>query len=258
MRRGDPLLPPPAYARLRKLLPPQRVQFPDGRRAWLLTRHAQIRAALSNPHIRSDGAKGNLPTLVPETRALSFFHMDGPEHLRLRHMATPALSTSAVRRITPWLRQTTAELLDTMSTGPQQADLVTGLADPLATRTIATVLGVPRADHAYFRQRAQIVTSAASGQQDFDVAMKELRIFLEHLITTRQRDTGHDLVSQLCARYLPTGELSRADLVAMITLLLLAGHAVAHQITLSTLLLLRNPGQWETPPSGPGADPTGR
>jgi cytochrome P450 len=245
MWRRDPLVPPPAYGELRRLLTPQRVQLADGRQAWLLTGYDQIRAAMRNPRIRSDGANANLPTLVPETRALSFFHLDGPEHLRLRHMAIPALSGSAVRRMTPLLRQTTAELLDAMSAGPRPADLVADLADPLATRMIAGLLGVPRADHAYFRRRAQIVTSAASSPQDFALAMEELRMFLEHLITTRLRDGGPDLVSRLCTRYLRTGEVSRDDVVAMTTLLLLAGHAVAHQIALSTLLLLRAPEQWD-------------
>ena len=60
MSRSCPLSPPPDYERLRQEQPVARVRTPGGW-AWLVTRHADVRAVLTDPRFSSDRRHPGFP-----------------------------------------------------------------------------------------------------------------------------------------------------------------------------------------------------
>jgi cytochrome P450 len=245
MPREDPLLPPPGYAALRHG-PPRVVQFADGRKAWLVTRYRDIAAGLADPSLSSDSTAPGFPAVIPispDSRALSFFRMDAPEHRRLRNMAAPYFTARALGRFRADVRELVYRLLENMRRGPKPCDLVEAFTDPLPTLVIGRMLGVPDADRAFFRANAKVVTAASGDRAAADDSYRELAGYLRRLIAEKERTPRDDVISKILEREAATGGLSRDDLVSMTLLLLLASHATANQIALSVLLLVDDPSQ---------------
>ena len=89
LSRSCPLTPPPDYARLRAEQPVTRVRTFDGS-AWLVTRHADVRAVLGDPRFSSDRRNPGFPRLAPGQGTLAdnlgpvLIGMDPPQHTAAR------------------------------------------------------------------------------------------------------------------------------------------------------------------------------
>jgi cytochrome P450 len=255
MPREDPLLPPPGYAALRQG-PPRVVRLADGRRAWLVTRYRDVAAGLAEPSLSSDSTAPGFPAVIPispDSRALSFFRMDPPEHRRLRGMVAPYFTARALGRFRADVRTVVERLLEGMRRGPKPCDLVGAFTDPLPTLVIGRMFGVPDTDQTFFRQHARVVTAAAGNRDTADGSYRELAGYLRHLIAEKERTPRDDVISKILEREVVTGRLSRDDLVSMSLLVLLASHATANQIALSVLLLADAPDRFTRLRNNPGA-----
>jgi cytochrome P450 len=70
----------------------------------------------------------------------------------------------------------------------------------------------------------------------------ELSGYLDDLVREKELRPTDDITSRLATEYVATGELEHDDLVAMVRLILVAGHeTTANQISLSILLMLQQP-----------------
>lgn len=253
MNRGScPFDPPAALAQLRDERPVTRVTLWDGRPAWLVTRYADVRAALSDPRISADVRRPGFPQLGPgrigrpEGATPPFIVQDDPEHSRLRKMLISDFTMRATESLRPMITDIVAELLDAMAAGPRSGDLVEAFALPLPSLVICRLLGVPYADHAMFQSlSAQLLTFTAEGGAAMR-ASEELRGYLRELVWSKlaAADPGDDLLGKLVARRVRSGELDLEEAVGMASLLLVAGHeTTANQIALGTAVLLQNPDQ---------------
>ncbi|CAM5594876.1 Cytochrome P450-SU2 [Streptomyces alboniger] len=151
---------PPALSRWQEEEPVRRISVESGGSAWLVTRHEDVRTALSDhrlsadrnlpgfPHMRADE-----PPMPPGT----FSQYDPPEHSRIRRMLTKAFMPKNVEKLKPLIRATVAELLDTMERQPQPADLYRDFAVRLPTLTMCELLGVPYQDRAVFQENTQAI-----------------------------------------------------------------------------------------------------
>ena len=84
-----PFAPPPAYEEARREAPVTRVRLWDGSTAWMITRHADVRAVLGDRRFSADAGKDGFPFLSAGRKTIStsnasFIRMDDPEHARLR------------------------------------------------------------------------------------------------------------------------------------------------------------------------------
>ena len=90
VQRTCPFSPPPEYERMRADAPVSRVGLPGGRSAWVLTRHEDARAMLTDRRFSSDRTKPGFPLLVADARKVltgampSLIGMDPPEHGEVR------------------------------------------------------------------------------------------------------------------------------------------------------------------------------
>lgn len=251
MPRADrcPFDPPPALRQLRDEAPVSKVRLWDGSTPWLITRHADQRALLSDPRVSADVGRENYPHPTDATRARreqakTFISMDEPEHGRQRRMVTGPFAVKRVEAMRPAIQRIVDGLIDDMLSGPGPVDLVQAFALPVPSMVICELLGVPYADHDFFQQTSRILINREMPADTVLNAQRQLVGYLEELVGRKLREPAVDLLSKLAAEQVSTGSLTRHDLASMGFLLLVAGHeTTANMIALGTLALLENPGQ---------------
>lgn len=244
MQRTCPWQPPPGYAELRKE-PPQRVRLPSGARAWLITRHEDVRTALGDPKLSADHNNPGYPLRIqvpPTPRGQSFLRMDDPEHGRLRRMVLPQFTARASKAMRPTVERFIGELLDELAQAPKPADLVAAFTQPLPCMVVGSILGVADADQRVFAKMTRAILAQDTTPQEVYAAALDMGAYLERLIAEKQQNPGDDLLSDLATKHVAAGQLTIDDLVAMARLILVAGYeTTAKQLALSVFALLRSP-----------------
>lgn len=249
--RSDPY---PVYAELRTREPVHRLSRSGERSVWLVTRYGDVDRALRDPALSKNARRvlprDQLPQLPDAVRPL-FKHMllsDPPHHTRLRSLVSRAFTPRLVEAQRDRVHQIAGQLVDAVEDDGAM-DLVDQYAFPLPMRVITHFLGVPGSDADRFRQWSQVVVDAPAAlgmppsAQLLDV-LAEFRAYLLDLFDRKRRDPADDLVSALVLAEDVDGTLSEDELVAMVFLLLIAGHeTTVGLIGNSVLALLRHPDQ---------------
>ncbi len=243
------------YGRLRKDNPVCPITLPDGRIVWLITRYDDVAAALKDPRFAKNPQNapmtGPKPPWVPKfflplTR--NMLDLDPPDHTRLRALVQKAFTPRMVEGLRRRIEALTDELLEKVRTRGR-FDLIHEYALPIPTTVIAETLGVPANDRRRFhRWSSAIVASDPSGWRMLRAIPRvaAFLLYIRRLIRKRRAAPAEDLVSALVAVEEEGERLSEDELVAMIFLLLVAGHeTTVNLIGNGTLTLLRHPDQME-------------
>ncbi|HKJ23372.1 MAG TPA: cytochrome P450 [Myxococcota bacterium] len=175
--------------------------------------------------------------------------LDGPEHRRLRKLVSKAFTPRRVAQLRPQLEATVDELLERVAeTG--QMEVVSDLAYPLPVMAIADLMGVPRDDHARFRGWAARLVQlldpfqGRGGAKPMMEATHEIFDYFRVLLAERRAHPTDDLLSAMIAAEEDGERLEEIDLLALSSLLLVAGHeTTSNLIASSVLLLLRFPDE---------------
>jgi len=240
------------YDRLREEQPVVPVTLPRGLRVWLVTRFADVRAALADQRLRKDHermralVRERLPngtgTMFTSALAAHMLNSDPPDHDRLRNLVNAAFTTRRVRDMRPRIEDIAQALLDHL--GPaEKIDLVPSFAFPLPVTVICELLGVPARDRDEFRSWTNTLLST-SGMEDARAASVSMTTYLTDLVATKRADPGPDMLSALVATRDSGDRLTETELISMAFLLLVAGHeTTVNLIGNGMLALLRNPGQ---------------
>lgn len=262
--------PDPHFARLRAERPVVRVEVAGGGHAWLVTRHADVRAVLEDSRFsRAAVYEPGAPKFeglfqAPPGMIVS---LDAPEHTRLRALASQAFDAARVEAMRPRVRELVAGLLDAMEADGQtadgrQADLLDRFAVPLALTVICELLGVPVEDrdrfHTWVRQFA-----AVGGPEEEAVAGREnLGAYIAGLVAEKRERPADDVLSALIAARLDDERLGAArlneqELIVFGYTLLGAGFdSTASQIANSVLALIaHHPDTWRELGRAPEAVP---
>ncbi|MFI8993161.1 cytochrome P450 [Streptomyces sp. NPDC053542] len=247
---GCPFDPPAELGRMRIEEPIKKISLPDGSWAWLVTRYADIRAILGDTRFSSDTTTPGYPlsgmTGGANQENRGFIRMDPPEHTRLRRMVTREFMVKKVEALRPEIQRITDELCDAMQTaklnGADSVDLVEALALPVPSIVIGLLLGVPYEDHEIFQGLTGKLLSRTIPQEEADAARKELRAYLDGLVTAKAADPGDDILSRLIVEQQRTGEIDHDEVIGFAALLLVAGHeTTANMIGLSALSMMGEP-----------------
>jgi cytochrome P450 len=189
--------PPDKLVELRAREPVSRVEF-DGGPAWLLTRHADVRAVLIDP--RFAPYIPGVPMEVDEANSTGMlFLMHGAPHARLRRVLARALSARRVAALRPAVQQLADAALATLTAHGPPADLMRGFAGPLAAGTLSELLGVGLAERPGFEDMITDVNALFATHDVTDAAERgqELAAFLARLVAERRAEPGPDLLSEL-------------------------------------------------------------
>lgn len=227
---------------------------------WILTRYADAAAVLRNPRFSSDHrhAQGEVafasaqrdPELL-ERRSTAMLFSDPPDHTRLRGLVNKAFTPRTVEGLRPRIGRIASDLLD-RAEGAGGMDLVADFAYPLPLTVISEMLGVPPEDRETFKAWSttlaanldplippEAVARAMAAGDAFDE-------YFRALIAERRARPRDDLLSALIAAEEAGDRLTEDELLATLTLLLVAGHeTTVNLIGNGTLALLRNPGELE-------------
>jgi cytochrome P450 len=260
----------PLYRTLQRIDPVH--ESPIG--IWVLTRHADVAAALRHPRMsvvednadesalrlgfitllgkvlgrESGSIGGRSPYFEVFERVMLF--KDPPDHTRLRTLVSKAFTPRAVEAIEPRVHEVVAELLAAVSARGRM-DLMTELAYPLPARIICELLGVPASDQHVIVDAAPALATGLDPKpmrtpavvDAANRAIERLTAYLDGLIGERRRHPGDDLLTRLVEAEDDGDRLTHDELVAMIVLLLIAGHeTTANLLGNGMLALLRDQG----------------
>ena len=245
--RQCPFDPPPQYAAARAEGPLLAVSLWNGKRAWVVTRHAQIRAILMDD-TRFSGRMGHpdFPSVTPARVAVdrnerAFVGMDNPEHDRYRRLFTREFSVRRMQALIPKMQSLADGLIDELIDAGPPADLVTSLAVKYPSLVMSALFGSPYADHAFIIRCAVARHGLTQSTQEAEVKARELAAYVRRLIDTKEAGPGDDMVSRIIDEHVKTGHLSRDDFAEIGAMILRAGHdTTTNMIGMGTLLLLRD------------------
>ncbi|MFI0901511.1 cytochrome P450 [Streptomyces sp. NPDC020983] len=245
--REDPY---PLYARALEAGPVLDV----GGGLYLVCGYDAVNRALRNPAFGVTGAQAS-----PEDRdahdaisllARSVLENDPPEHTRMRALMNSVFTPRRVAAYEPMVAAVVGELLDGLAaSGADGApvDFMTAFASPLPLTVICEMLGVPAADRHLFRTLAADLTIALEFVADpaallpADAAAVRLAGYFRDLVAERRAHPreSEDLVGALlAARDSDDGRLSEGELLANLTLLLVAGFETTTDLLGNGLRLL--------------------
>lgn len=246
--RTCPYQPPQAYEPLRDAKPLTQVTLYDGRSIWAVTGHAAARELLIDQRLSSDRTNAGFPLPterfgVSRDRRIALVGVDDPVHNAQRRMLIPSFSVKRIAALRPRIQETVDLLLDAMEEQGPPAELVEAFALPVPSMVICALLGVPYADHDFFEEQSRRLLRGPA-VADVEAARDELDAYFLALIEDKLKNPGDGLFDDLVAHQLATGTVDREELVALGTVLLVAGHeTTANMISLGTYTLLQHPEQ---------------
>jgi cytochrome P450 len=180
----------------------------------------------------------------------SMVMVDNPDHARLRNLVHKVFTPRMIQQMSARIEDISHTLLDQASR-KSSVDLIADFAFPLPMTIISEMMGVPLKDrHRFHRMMVKFLEVSESSSildsvQQFMNAFALHRLF-KKLITLRRKAPQDDLISALVQVEDQGDTLSEPELIAMLLLLLLAGHETTmNLIGNGTLALLQHPDQFE-------------
>jgi cytochrome P450 PksS len=246
----------PFYARLRQTEPVAKVRHPFTGEAYFLSRYDDVTMALKDSRFVNDRLKVGVSLgpmdawwMPPVFKSLqnNLLTMDDPEHRRLRELVHKAFTPRMIERLAGQIETIARDLLDQMTNKPT-VELIHDYALPLPLTVISEMLGVPESDRLSFHNLAagflQAVTAGKSALLKQIPNAFRLEGYFKKWIRQRRRQPQDDLISGLVNAELDGDRLSDRELIAMIFLLLLAGHETSVNLIASGVYaLLQFPDQ---------------
>lgn len=259
LERPDGIRPPTLLAELRDG-PPRRVRLPYGSEPWLLTRHADVRAALAHPGLSADSRNPGLPRvspLPPGPSQVSFLRMDDPDHGRLRRAVMPEFTHRRIRQLRPHIHRTAERLFGELAQRTPPADFIEAVALPLPALVIGGLLGVPEEDLDFFGGKCAVIASTVDSPEEIGAAYASMSEYLERLVAAKAKEPGEDLLGRVIQRHVMTGTLNHGELVAVAQLLVAAGlDTTSNMIGLGCAMLLLHTEQFAALRADPSLIPS--
>jgi cytochrome P450 len=250
---GDSYFQDPAgfFARLRESRPVVPARSPDYGRAWVVTRHADVRTALADTRLAKDvhrwpGGGKSRPSEADDLHG-HMLHCDGHDHTRLRRLVQKAFTPRRAGQLRPRAEGIAAGLLDEMAmAGGGVLDLMEGYARPLPITVICDLLGIPVTDRPWITA----IVAAYDKREESQRVTRELAAYFRRLIAAKRADPGDDLVSALVLAREDAEEegagdrLTGTELLSTVFHLVMAGFdTTVNLIASGTLALLAHPGE---------------
>ncbi len=248
--------------RLRELDP---IHFSPATGGWLITRHEDVMKGLS----------GDLPLSTNRLPAIQFLSipeaewparipnllryipnwiisLDPPAHTRQRKLLVKAFNRQTVERVRPYVRERVASLLEAAESAGE-VEFVEGIARQLPGAVILRQLGLPESYVPKLKGWANAFQAGLSTSRPHpewleaaDRAMAEMNEMFLLAIDERRQQPRDDLLTELLHATEEGDSLSPDEMLAALSLLLVAGHDTTHNsMTLGVVALDRSPEAWD-------------
>jgi cytochrome P450 len=198
--------------------------------SFAVTRHADVSALIKDHRFVKDTANAG----VPHMRVAGFMRplmrnmlaMDDPDHSRLKKLVMAAFTPKRVEMMRERAKAIIAQLLDKLARR-DHFDLIADYAVPLPVTVISDLLGVPGPDQEKFAKWSGALIRAGHSNVSALLSLPGILRFLrylKYLIAMKRAEPQDDLVSALVAAEAEGDKLNSEELMAMIGILLSAGH----------------------------------
>src|SRR6266704_1297634 len=246
----------PFYAQLRAASPVLLVKLPTKQHAWLITRYDDVLTVLKDERFAKDRQNAmtpeqlkKLPWIPPMFKPLehNMLDLDSPNHTRLRALVHKAFTPRLIEQMRGQIQALTNELLERAALGGGM-DVIADFALPLPLTMIGRILGVPAQDNQKFHRWSKTLISAGTNRNLLVLipSIMSFMGYLKKLIKERRAHPKDDLVTALVQAKDGSDKLSGDEVLAMIFLLLIAGHeTTVNLIGSGSLALLEHPDQLE-------------
>lgn len=208
---------------------------------YTLSRHADVKAALLDIETFSS-EWGQGPRFTPPGGMLS----DPPEHTRFRRIVQRAFKPTQIEALRPRAEQIARELLGAVK--GDTLELHDDFACPLPVVLIAQMLGVPPGEREQFKRWSDLSVEAMGMPDPTPLAaeLEALRNYLFRAVAEhRAQPRGGDLIDELVAAAEADDGLSNAQLVGVVSQLLVGGNETTTSlITNLVWRLLEEPALW--------------
>jgi cytochrome P450 len=249
--KADPY---PFYARLRAEAPVYRTVLPDKQPAWLITRYDDVFNVLKDeqrfPKDRSAAMSTDQLAKAPWTPAMfrplsrTILDLDGAEHTRLRGLIHKAFTPRLIERMRERIQTLADHLLD-VAQRRGEMDLIRDYALPIPLTVIAEILGIPEGDRMKFHRWTKAVVELTARQHALLwglLPLVSMVSYLKRIFKRRRADPRDDLITALVQAEEAGDRLTEDELLAMVFVLLVAGHeTTVNLIGSGALALLENP-----------------
>jgi cytochrome P450 len=225
-----------------------------GQRAWIITRYDDVLEALKderllkNKHTARDGKQTQtwMPSFLKPLEQ-NMLDVDPPDHTRLKGLVHQAFMPKLIMQMQHRVHDLAHELIN-RAQAKRHMDFIHDFAMPIPLGIISQMLGIPEADRAKFHRWSSVAVSISDSISGI-LAMPSLYQFvayLRQLVRLRRENPTDDLISALVLATNQGSSLSEDELLAMITILLIAGHETTVNLIGNGLLaLLSHPEQLE-------------
>ncbi len=260
--KADPY---PVFAQVRAEDPVHEADFPGNRKGWLITRYEDAEKVLRDSRFVKDPqhamTREELQQFFPAQRqqeqepghnqaAFAFSRnmlgADPPDHTRLRSLVGLSFTPRLIEQWRGRIQEIANDLLDKIQ-DKEEVDLVDAFAFPLPIIVITEMLGIPPEDQMKFRAWSNNVIEASGDPEEFKSRreqINEFRNYLDFLINEKRKNLADDLLSLLIRSEEAGDNLSGDELIAMVFLLLVAGHeTTVNLISNGMLALMTHPAQ---------------
>lgn len=224
--------------------------------AWVITRYADVVAALHDPRLSAERlpsveyTRTHQPSFAPlfDVMRRTFLYHDGAEHARLRQAVHRAFTRTSIESRRPQIEAVTTRLLDAAAPRPE-LDVIAEFARPVSSFTIRLVLGFPDEVESRLQKWAEdtgrFVGSVSHPRAQLEAIQStvlEFADFVRDLLADRRRSPVEPLDLLTALAQASGDRLSDDERVASVILLVTAGHVTTTDlIGNGTLTLLRHP-----------------
>src|SRR5215472_16677264 len=191
------------YERLRQETPIHKTALPDGTEVYLVTRYADVQAALKDNRLVKNISHARGKTFLQTLgfggfRNKNMLRTDPPEHTRLRSLANEAFKPKYIRQLRGHVEQIANNLIDKVQARGKM-EFISEFAFPLPITVISEMLGVPEKDHAQFRQwSSDLISSGALSNENPHFSTDLIRFvrYVRKLIADHRKNPRPDVVTQ--------------------------------------------------------------
>jgi len=192
---------------------------------WVLSRHADILAALSNWQTFSS-SRGNLMDELPNRAGATLGTTDPPRHDRLRALISHAFTKRGLEGLADPIRVLVRETLEELQ-GAKRFDFVADFSAKVTARILFRTLGLPPGDDQQVRERAVLmVQSDPKTRQkgpEHIAAYNWMTEYAAGVVAERRRKPTDDLISQFCLAEIDGEKLAEREVLLTTTTLIMAG-----------------------------------
>ena len=210
---------------------------------WLITRYADVRAALADWRTFTSSVAGvtAIPMITQRTRPTPPIELDPPRHTRYRNLVGPLFRRQRVEGMEPELRRIAAGLIDAI-VARGSGDLATELAFELSSRTLGLFLGLPGEDRPRWLAWVKRMHASLHDLEDARRATQEFWEYVEGIIATRREDPGTDFTSFLLSAEIDGERLEAVEVRDFVHMTIMAGfETTAGAMGLTLLHLAEHP-----------------